>query len=55
VLALAKKAGKASGIFAATPEKAKAYAIDGFELIAVGMDTTVLLNAYRSIQATIPR
>jgi 2-keto-3-deoxy-L-rhamnonate aldolase RhmA len=50
VLALSKRAGKPCGIFAATPEKAKTYAAQGFEFIGVGMDTTVLLNAYNSIR-----
>jgi 2-keto-3-deoxy-L-rhamnonate aldolase RhmA len=50
VLSESKKAGKPCGIFAATPEKAKTYAALGFDLIGVGIDTTVLLNAYSSIR-----
>lgn len=50
VLALCKKAGKPCGVFAATPEKASTYAAQGFEFIGVGMDTTVLLEAYKSIR-----
>jgi 2-keto-3-deoxy-L-rhamnonate aldolase RhmA len=50
VLALCKKAGKPCGIFAATPEKASIYAAQGFEFIGVGMDTTLLLDAYKSIR-----
>jgi 2-keto-3-deoxy-L-rhamnonate aldolase RhmA len=49
VLSLCKKAGKPCGIFAATAEKAHAYAAQGFDMIAVGIDTTILLNAYNSI------
>jgi 2-keto-3-deoxy-L-rhamnonate aldolase RhmA len=50
VLALCKKAGKPCGVFAATPEQASTYAVQGFEFIGVGMDTTVLLGAYKSIR-----
>ena len=46
-------AGKPCGIFAATVEKAKAYAEAGFQLIAVGIDCTVLLNGYRQIRGAI--
>ena len=46
-------AGKACGIFAATTEKARSYAADGFALIAVGMDCSVLLAAYGAIRAEI--
>jgi 2-keto-3-deoxy-L-rhamnonate aldolase RhmA len=49
VLALCKKAGKPCGIFAATAEKAKVYAGEGFDLIAVGMDCSVLLGGYRTM------
>ena len=50
VLALCKMAGKPCGIFAATAEKAKAYAADGFDLIAVGMDCSVLLGGYKTLR-----
>jgi 2-keto-3-deoxy-L-rhamnonate aldolase RhmA len=50
VLALCKKAGKPCGIFAATPEKARTYATQGFGFIGVGMDTIALLDAYKSIR-----
>ena len=50
VLSLCKSAGKPCGIFAATQEKASAYAKAGFDLIAVGIDTTILLNAWTSIR-----
>jgi 2-dehydro-3-deoxyglucarate aldolase/4-hydroxy-2-oxoheptanedioate aldolase len=53
VKALAKKAGKPCGIFAATAAKAKVYARDGFDLIAVGMDCTVLLSGYKQIHEAI--
>jgi 2-keto-3-deoxy-L-rhamnonate aldolase RhmA len=54
VFALARKTGKPCGIFAATPEKAKTYASAGFEWISVGMDITVLLDAYKSIRESFP-
>jgi 2-keto-3-deoxy-L-rhamnonate aldolase RhmA len=53
VLAICKKAGKPCGIFAATAEKAKAYAKDGFDLIAVGMDCTVLLGGYKMVRDAV--
>jgi len=49
VQAICKAAGKPCGIFAATGEKAKASAAAGFELIAVGMDCSVLLGGYKSL------
>lgn len=51
VRAACLKTGKPCGIFAATTEKARSYAADGFDLIAVGMDCSVLLAAYQSIRA----
>jgi 2-dehydro-3-deoxyglucarate aldolase/4-hydroxy-2-oxoheptanedioate aldolase len=54
VLAVCKKAAKPCGIFAATTEKAKAYAKEGFDLIAVGMDCTVLLDGYKAVRAALP-
>ena len=48
VQAACKAAGKPCGIFAATAEKARSYAEAGFELIAVGMDCSVLLDGYRA-------
>lgn len=53
VQTLCRRAGKPCGIFAATAEKAKAYSAAGFELIAVGMDCSVLLSGYQSIRGTI--
>jgi 2-keto-3-deoxy-L-rhamnonate aldolase RhmA len=53
VLTLSKGAGKPCGIFAATPEKTKTYAAQGFKLIGVGMDTTILMNAYKSIRERV--
>lgn len=55
VQALCKNAGKPCGIFAATAEKAKAYAEAGFDLIAVGMDCSVLLGGYRAVREAIRR
>jgi 2-dehydro-3-deoxyglucarate aldolase/4-hydroxy-2-oxoheptanedioate aldolase len=49
VLSLCKQARKPCGIFSATAESAHAYAAQGFDMIAVGIDTTALLNAYKSI------
>lgn len=49
VKAIAKNAGKPCGIFAATGEKARVYAREGFDLIAVGMDCSVLLEGYKQI------
>ena len=45
-----RRAGKPCGIFAATTEKAKAYREEGFDLIAVGMDCSVLLGGYGTIR-----
>ena len=50
---LAKEAGKRCGIFAATAEKARVYARNGFDLIAVGMDCSVLLGGYKEIREAI--
>jgi 2-dehydro-3-deoxyglucarate aldolase/4-hydroxy-2-oxoheptanedioate aldolase len=50
ILARCKKGGKPCGIFAATAEKAKEYAAEGFDLIAVGMDCGVLLGGYKTIR-----
>ncbi len=53
VQALCKAAGKPCGIFAATAEKARAYAEAGFDLIAVGMDCSVLLSGYKTVLEAI--
>jgi 2-dehydro-3-deoxyglucarate aldolase len=50
VLALCKQAGKPCGIFAATAEKARAYAQMNFDLIAVGIDTTTLLSGFTALR-----
>ncbi|HWG21837.1 MAG TPA: aldolase/citrate lyase family protein [Terracidiphilus sp.] len=47
---LCREAGKPCGIFAAGVENARAYADAGFDLIAVGIDTNVLLNAWTQIR-----
>jgi 2-keto-3-deoxy-L-rhamnonate aldolase RhmA len=56
VHALCRQAGKPCGIFAANADNAKKYTAAGFDLIALGIDTSVLLNALtvlrRSISAT---
>jgi 2-keto-3-deoxy-L-rhamnonate aldolase RhmA len=54
VLTICKTAGKPCGIFATTSEKAKTYANQGFNLIAVGMDCTVLLEGYKMVRAALP-
>jgi 2-keto-3-deoxy-L-rhamnonate aldolase RhmA len=53
VQALCKAAGKPCGIFAATAERARAYAEAGFDLIAVGMDCSVLLGGYKTVLEAI--
>jgi 2-keto-3-deoxy-L-rhamnonate aldolase RhmA len=53
VLALCKKAGKPCGIFAATAEKARTYAKEGFDLIAVGMDCGVLSGGYKTLREAL--
>jgi 2-keto-3-deoxy-L-rhamnonate aldolase RhmA len=47
---LCKASGKPCGIFAATAEKARAYAGAGFDLIAVGIDCSVLLDGYKAMR-----
>jgi 2-keto-3-deoxy-L-rhamnonate aldolase RhmA len=51
VQAVCKNAGKPCGIFATTAEKANVYAKSGFDLIAVGMDCSVLLSGYEAVRA----
>lgn len=53
VHAACKAAGKPCGIFAATAEKARSYAEAGLELIAVGMDCSVLLDGYKAVLGAI--
>jgi 2-dehydro-3-deoxyglucarate aldolase len=55
VLALCKQTGKPCGIFAATAEKARAYAQMNFDLIAVGIDTTTLLSGFTSLRNCLAR
>ena len=50
---LCRQADKPCGIFAATAEKARVYAAQGFDLIAVGIDCSILLNAYKQLRHTI--
>jgi len=54
VRGICREAGKPCGIFAATAEMARAYAVHEFDLIAVGIDTTVLLNAFTQIRQILP-
>ena len=53
VQAICRLAGKPCGIFAATAEKAKSYAAARFDLIAVGMDCSILLGGYQTLRAAI--
>jgi|SRR5215831_12984376 len=53
VQSLCRTAGKPCGIFAGTAEKAQAFAAAGFDLIAIGMDCTTLLEGFRSLHKTI--
>jgi 2-keto-3-deoxy-L-rhamnonate aldolase RhmA len=53
VRGICKQAGKPCGIFAATAEKAREYAAEGFEMIAVGIDTAILLNAYKQLRQAV--
>jgi 2-keto-3-deoxy-L-rhamnonate aldolase RhmA len=50
---LCQKHGKPCGIFAASAEAARAYAQQGFELVAAGMDCSLLLTAFKSLTDTI--
>jgi 2-keto-3-deoxy-L-rhamnonate aldolase RhmA len=50
---LCRQADKPCGIFAATAEKARAYAAQGFDLIAVGIDSSILLNAYKQLRQSL--
>lgn len=50
---LCREAGKPCGIFAATVEKAREYAGQGFDLVAVGIDTSILLNAYMQMRQAL--
>lgn len=50
VLASCREAGKPCGIFAATADKAREYAALGFPIVAVGIDTSILLDAYKQIR-----
>lgn len=54
VHALCRQAGKPCGIFAANAENAKTYTAAGFDLIAAGIDTSVLLNALKQLRESLP-
>ena len=53
VQTLCRNASKPCGIFAATAEMAKTYAARDFNLIAVGLDCSTLLEGFRSLRAAI--
>ncbi|MFZ0393749.1 MAG: aldolase/citrate lyase family protein [Terracidiphilus sp.] len=53
VHALCRQAGKPCGIFAANQENARAYVAAGFDLVAAGIDTAVLLNALKEMRRGI--
>jgi 2-keto-3-deoxy-L-rhamnonate aldolase RhmA len=53
VLDVCKAVGKPCGIFSATAEKARAYAGMGFDLIAIGIDTSTLLRAYTALRNSL--
>lgn len=48
-----RRAGKPCGIFAANVEKAKQYSEAGFDLIAVGMDCSILLTGYNAVRTAM--
>lgn len=50
VKSLADSVGKPCGIFAANAEKARTYAEGGFSLIGAGIDSNILLNAYKALR-----
>jgi 2-keto-3-deoxy-L-rhamnonate aldolase RhmA len=50
---LCAEAGKPCGTFAATAEMGRQYASQGFDLIAVGIDSSILLNAYKQLRQSI--
>jgi 2-keto-3-deoxy-L-rhamnonate aldolase RhmA len=52
---LCREHRKPCGIFAGTTEKAALYAQMGFDLIAVGMDCSVLLSGFRALHEAIRR
>lgn len=52
IKSIAESAGKPCGIFAASAEKARAYAEAGFTLIGAGIDSNILLNAYIALRRT---
>jgi len=54
VKTVCRDAGKPCGIFAATAEMARSYAAGDFNLIAVGIDCSVLLAGFQSLRNTIP-
>lgn len=53
VLMACKVAGKMCIIFAGSSEAANKYFADGFDSVAISLDTAVYINAYRDIVANI--
>jgi 4-hydroxy-2-oxoheptanedioate aldolase len=51
VLAAAREHGRAAGILAPTPERARAFIAEGFTLVALGNDATLLAGAVRDALA----
>lgn len=49
VLLACKRASKPCGIFAGNADIARSYAQQGFDIIGVGIDTMVLLNAFKAL------
>jgi len=55
VQSLCREHSKPCGTFAATTEKARFYAQQGFDLVAIGLDCSVLLASLRSLHEAIRR
>lgn len=53
ILSACKVAKKMCFIFAGSPEAANKYFEDGFDSVAIGIDTATLINAYRDIVSKI--
>ncbi len=50
VLQASQRVGKPCGIFAATIEAGRTYAAQGFRMVAIGMDSTLILNTLKSLR-----
>lgn len=53
ILSACKAAGKLSIIFAGDAQSAKNYFTEGFDSVAIGLDTIVYINAYRRMVAEV--